>query len=42
METIIRRAKKTDALAILSLVQELAIFEREPDAVILNLSLIHL
>ena len=36
METIIRRAKKTDALAILSLVQELAIFEREPDAVILN------
>ena len=36
METIIRKAKKSDAEAIFSLVQELAIFEREPDAVIIN------
>lgn len=36
MEAIIRKAKKSDTEAILSLVQELAIYEREPDAVIIN------
>ena len=36
METIIRKAKKSDTEAILSLVQELAIFEKEPGAVIIN------
>ena len=36
METIIRKAKKSDSEAIFSLVQELAIFEKEPGAVIIN------
>ena len=36
MKTIIRKAEKSDTEAILSLVQELAIYEREPDAVIIN------
>ena len=36
METIIRKAKKSDTEAIFSLVQELAIFEKEPSAVIIN------
>jgi len=36
METIIRKAKKSDTEAIFSLVQELAIFERQPNAVIIN------
>tara|TARA_B100000886_G_C20133962_1_gene371105 strand:+ start:90 stop:581 length:492 start_codon:yes stop_codon:yes gene_type:complete len=36
METIIRKAKKSDTEAIFSLVQELAIFEKEPGAVIIN------
>ena len=36
METIIRKAEKSDTEAILSLVQELAVYEREPDAVIIN------
>ena len=36
METIIRKAKKSDTEAIFSLVKELAIFEKEPGAVIIN------
>ena len=36
METIIRKAEKSDAKAIFSLIQELAVYEREPDAVIIN------
>ena len=36
METIIRKAEKSDTEAILSLVQELAAYERESDAVIIN------
>ena len=36
METIIRKAEKSDAEAIFSLIQELAVYEREPDAVIIN------
>ena len=36
METIIRKAEKSDTEAILSLIHELAVYEREPDAVIIN------
>ena len=36
MKASIRKAKKSDAPAILSLVRELAVFEREPHAVILD------
>lgn len=36
METIIRKAEKSDTKAIFSLIQELAVYEREPDAVIIN------
>ena len=36
METIIRKAEKSDIEAIFSLIQELAVYEREPDAVIIN------
>ena len=36
METIIRKAEKSDTEAIFTLIQELAIYEREPDAVIIN------
>lgn len=36
MEIIIRKSKKSDALAILSLVKELADYEREPNAVIID------
>jgi len=40
MEAIIRKAKKSDTGAIFSLVKELAFFEREPDAVIINKKII--
>ena len=36
MKTIIRKGKKTDASEILSLIKELAVFERAPNAVIIN------
>ena len=36
MKTIIRKGKKTDASEILSLIKELAVFERVPNAVIIN------
>ena len=36
METIIRKAEKSDTKAIFSLIKELAVYEREPDAVIIN------
>lgn len=36
METIIRKAEKSDTEAIFLLIQELAVFEREPNAVIIN------
>ena len=36
METIIRKAEKSDTEAIFTLIQELAVYEREPDAVIIN------
>jgi GNAT superfamily N-acetyltransferase len=36
MEYTIRKAEKTDAASILGLIQELAVFEREPDAVVVT------
>ena len=36
MKTIIRKGKKTDASEILLLIKELAVFERAPNAVIIN------
>lgn len=36
MEASVRKAKKSDAAAILSLIRELAIFEKEPEAVIVS------
>ncbi len=36
MKSIIRKAVISDASSILSLIQELAVFEKEPDAVILS------
>ena len=36
MKTFIRKGKKTDASEILSLIKELAVFERAPNAVIIN------
>ena len=36
MKTIIRKGEKTDASEILSLIKELAVFERAPNAVIIN------
>ena len=36
MKTIIRKAEKSDTKAIFSLIQELAVYEREPDAVIIT------
>ena len=37
MEASIRKAKKSDAAAILSLIRELAVFERAPHAVIIDM-----
>ena len=36
MEFTIRKAEKTDATSILGLIRELAIFEREPEAVVVS------
>jgi len=36
MDFIIRKAEEADALAILDLIRELAVFEKQPDAVIIN------
>ena len=36
MKVIIRKAIKSDAAAILSLIEELAVFEKEPEAVIIS------
>ena len=36
MEFTIRKAEKTDAASILGLIRELAIFEREPEAVVIT------
>ena len=36
MKVIIRKAIKSDASAIFSLIKELAVFEKEPEAVIIS------
>ena len=38
MNTLIRKAEKKDSLAILNLIKELALFEKEPESVKLKLS----
>jgi len=36
MDFIVRKGKKTDMLQVLSLIKELAVFEKEPDAVVVT------
>ena len=38
MNALIRKAEKKDSLAILNLIKELALFEKEPESVKLKLS----
>ena len=38
MKAIIRKAKKVDSASIFKLIQELALYEKEPKSVILSLS----